>query len=495
MPVSFNTIPSNAAASAVLIESENVRRNASPRILPQKVLLVGTFNAGFTPTIGAVKRISTLNEARALYGRGSLLACMAESFFNNNLATEVYTLPLAEADGSDAATGTITVNSAVSASGMYLLYIAGHLLTVKVSKGDTAEAVATAIKNAIDAAADLPVSAAVASDVVTVTAKFKGTAGNINIALDLAEGDADKEPTGGSLTIVQPAGGAGDPSLTTALSSLGDSFYTYIVTPWGDSTALGYLADIGDIRAGYAVKRPFIGLAGFNGTKADYKTLIASLNSPWICSMPVFDSPSPGYEIASATAGRMSLSNDAEPGRPCKTLTLTGIKAGAGENLVYAEKDEIVKAGGSYTVITENAAVRLGDCITTYKRNTQGVEDAATSYRYVSTISKLQAKIYSLDSLFLSEPFDRAVIIDNASTSPLAFALSPNAVKGFLIKLIDEVWVPRAWTKDRDAVVAGIVCEIDQNNPARMNVEIPDVMTSELAIIAGRYTWGFSSAA
>lgn len=495
MAISFNTIPSNTAASAVLIESENVRRNASVRILPQKVLLVGTFNSGYTPTIGTVKRISTLNSARALFGRGSLLSCMAESFFNNNLATEVYCLPLAEADGSVAATGTITVNSAVTTAGMYSLYIAGHLLNVKASKGDTAEDIALAIKNAINAAADLPVSATVSDEVVTLTAKFKGSAGNINVAQNLADGDADKSPVGGSLTIVPLTGGTGDPSLASALASLGDAFYTFIVTPWGDSTALGNLADVGNTRAGYAVKRPFVGLSGFNGSKADYLTLVTALNSPWLCVMPVFNSPTPGYEIASATAGRMSLSNDAEPGRPCKTLTLTGVKAGSGENLIYAEKDEFVKAGGSYTVITENAAVQLGDCITTYTTNSQGVEDADTSYRYVSTICKLQAKIYSLDSLFLSSPFDRAVIVDNATTSPLAFALSPNAVKGFLIKLIDEVWVPMAWTKDRDAVVAGLVVEINKANPARMDVEIPDVMTSELAIIAGRYTWGFSSAA
>ena len=111
MSISFNTVPANAAASAVFIESENVASSSGNKTIPQKVLLAGTFNAAFKPEPGVVKQIVTLNQARSLYGRGSLLASMAEAFFTNNSGTELYALPLSDADGT-AASGTISVQDA-----------------------------------------------------------------------------------------------------------------------------------------------------------------------------------------------------------------------------------------------------------------------------------------------------------------------------------------------------------------------------------------------
>ena len=168
------------------------------------------------------------------------------------------------------------------------------------------------------------------------------------------------------------------------------------------------------------------------------------------------------------------------------------------QTLYVCDADKPSPAGYQKAVelmgVEKSRAVVLGDLVTTYKKNSLDVEDAATSFRYVSTINKMQAKIYSLDNLFLSSPFDRAVIIDDESSSPLEFALSPKAVKGFVIKLIDEVWMPNAWSKNRDQIVRNLKCCINANNPARIDVEIPDIMTSELAIVAGKYSWGFSSA-
>lgn len=505
MSISFNTVPANAAASAVFIESENVASSSGNKTIPQKVLLVGTFNAAFKPEPGVVKQIVTLNQARSLYGRGSLIASMAEAFFTNNSGTELYALPLSDADGT-AASGTISVQDAVTKSGTLSLYIAGHQVKVSASKGMSASELAAAIQKAVAANQDLPVTAVLEENpakkgetapeptTVKLTAKFKGSAGNFSIARDIVDGDESLEPSGCTVTVSGMAGGSGCPDVAKALSVLRDTFYTLIVLPWNDLDSLRSAASAGDTRASASVKKPVVTIAGFNGSYDADMALVSSLNSPWVSVIPVIASPSPCYEIAAAAAGKIAQSNDAEPGRPCKTLQLAGIRAGAGDNLLYAEKDALVKAGGSYTTRSVGGAVVLGDLVTTYKKNSLDVEDAATSFRYVSTINKMQAKIYSLDNLFLSSPFDRAVIIDDESSSPLEFALSPKAVKGFVIKLIDEVWMPNAWSKNRDQIVRNLKCCINANNPARMDVEIPDIMTSELAIVAGKYSWGFSSA-
>ena len=124
-----------------------------------------------------------------------------------------------------------------------------------------------------------------------------------------------------------------------------------------------------------------------------------------------------------------------------------------------------------------------------------GASDAATSWRYLTTILKLQAKVYSLDQLCSGEPFSRAIIVGDADKTSKRYAISPKTAKAYAIKLIDDLWIPQAWSKNRDTIVAGIVAEIDSGNPARINLLIPDVMSAELAIMAVKYEWGFSSAA
>src|SRR3546814_3740184 len=95
-----------------------------------------------------------------------------------NDTTETWAFPLADLPAGTAATGTLTVTGAATASGTIVLYIGGQRITVGVTSGDAAAAVATAIVAAITAAADLPVAAVALLGVVTLTAKHKGVAGN-----------------------------------------------------------------------------------------------------------------------------------------------------------------------------------------------------------------------------------------------------------------------------------------------------------------------------
>ncbi len=73
------------------------------------------------------------------------------------------------------------------------------------------------------------------------------------------------------------------------------------------------------------------------------------------------------------------------------------------------------------------------------------------------------------------------------------YAIRPKTVKAYAIKLIDELWIPRALTKNRDAVVAGIVSEIDSGNPNRINIQVPDDLAAGLKIIAAKLSWSFTA--
>jgi phage tail sheath gpL-like len=495
----FSLVPAGAAASQVFIEQENVRRSLASFVIPEKVLALGQYNTGFTPTVDVPQLIISEADAWARYGRGSLLSIMYKRHIDNAPGIPFYALPLADAGAGVKAVGSILVSSAVTVAGVKAIFIGGHKISVAAPVG-TAAALATLINAAINANLDLPVVATLDTATVTVTARHKGTYGNgIKIEVDLDDGDLLAEPTGGSLTITQigvGTAGATDPAdIATALAALGDTWYTLIAYPWNDSVNVGLLETAGVARVDPGVKRPFAGIVGYADTLANYTTWLASRNSPWTTSIPVESASSPVFEIAAAAAAVIAGSASADPARPAKTLALIGIRGGVLANWTGTQKDAIVTAGGGWTRRDTSGVVSLGDCITTYTTSTGGSEDAATSWRYLTTILKMQAKIYSLDQLFTGEPFTRAIIISDTQVTNKAYAISPKTAKAYVIKLVDDLWIPSGWSKDRDIIVAGIVAEINSVNPARIDVLVPDVMSAELAIIAVKYEWGFSSAA
>src|SRR3546814_893198 len=111
------------------------------------------------------------------------------------------------------------------------------LITVGVTSGDAAAAVATAIVAAITAAADLPVAAVALLGVVTLTAKHKGVAGNdIDVRLNFYQGE--QLPAGVAVAIVAMSGGTGNPDVAAVFTAIGDAQYTTIVLPYTDTANL-----------------------------------------------------------------------------------------------------------------------------------------------------------------------------------------------------------------------------------------------------------------
>jgi phage tail sheath gpL-like len=172
-------------------------------------------------------------------------------------------------------------------------------------------------------------------------------------------------------------------------------------------------------------------------------------------------------------------------------MTLPGIKPGAVAPWTYAQRNAVVAAGGCATFIDASGVVRIKDMVTTYVTNPLGAVD--DSWRKTETVTNYQAKVYSLDQLFMSSPFDQGKIVDDDAVTGQSYAIRPKTVKAYLIDLIDSLWIPQAWSKERDAIVAGIVVEINAMNPGRMDVLIPDVTVTGLRIMAIKYQWSFAA--
>ena len=113
----------------------------------------------------------------------------------------------------------------------------------------TANAIATAIKTALNTAAPaLPVVAASPSsgnananaNAVTLTCRWGGTTGN-QIDLHHSYRQEDALPSGVSLALTAFSGGATDPDLSTALAALGDTQYHSLALPYNANAAVSAL--------------------------------------------------------------------------------------------------------------------------------------------------------------------------------------------------------------------------------------------------------------
>lgn len=493
MSISFSAVPSNAIASGVFIEQE-YKRSGPPGPIPQRIALLGQYNSGKSPTNNQALAITSADEAANYFGRGSMLHLMARKLFAGIGAgtVDVDAIPLASGVGSS--TGTITVVGPSVLAGTMAFYIAGERVIVAVTAAMAQNDIATAIAAAINANLGLPVTAAANTNVVTLTARWVGLSANqISVRQDIQAGDASAEPTGLTVTIVAMSGGTADPDITTALANFGGTWYTWVVCPYNADDSLDILEAAGVARIDPGVKRPFAGVVGYNDTRANFLTWLSSRNSPWTTAVPVDSSPNHPAEIAAAAVGSCALSAQSEPARPFRTLALPGIRAGAVAEWTYAQRNAVEASGGSSTYTDAGGIVRIHDLVTTYVTNALGAVDE--SWRFTVTITNVQAKIYSLDQLFLSAPFDRAVVVDDDAVTGKAFAVSPKRVKAYIIDLIDRQWIPEAWSKERDTIVAGIVCEINQANPGRIDVLVPDIIAVGLRIMAVKYQWSFAAAA
>ena len=144
---------------------------------------------------------------------------------------------------SVAATGTIVITDIASDAGTIHLYIAGDHIPVNIATTDSMDQIATAIGDAVNANFDLPVTATVATDTVTLTALWGGVSGNeINVSMNYygtIGGEITPHDLGITLTVGGLlSGGVGVPDFTAALSHLGETPFEYIAMPYTDSNSL-----------------------------------------------------------------------------------------------------------------------------------------------------------------------------------------------------------------------------------------------------------------
>lgn len=263
-------------------------------------------------------------------------------------------------------------------------------------------------------------SASGINDRVTLTANNAGTLGNsIRIETKMYPDDGELADT--LLTITQLTGGAGDPSISTAIANMGDDQWDWIVMPYCQHALLNEIEAWLDARWGPMSQMYGHCISAMNGSHGAVQAFTSTRNSWHTSIMPSYRAPHPTYLWAAAVGARAAehLQEAPELSRPLQTIELIGILPPklVADQWSTVQRQSMYYAGASgYRV--QSGEVQIDRLITTYQKNQWGQPDQ--SWLDINTIAQL---VYGLRSMmaYMTQTYPRAALVD----------ANPNNIQGF----------------------------------------------------------------
>jgi phage tail sheath gpL-like len=481
MPISFNIIPANLRTPGQFIEFDNTRAVQGVADLPKKLLIIAQRLAAGTVLAGIATRVLNGDQAGSFFGRGSYAHAMAAAAKAANKYSEIYVCALDDVGGGTLATATLTVTGPATANGTLYLYIGGRRIQVSILSGDIANSIATKINTAIAAFDDLPCTSGVATNVVTLTARHKGTvAHGIDVRFNYQQGEVN--PAGVSVAIVAFAGGTTDPDVQAALTAIGATHYTTIASGLADSTNLGKLETELLNRWGPDDQNEGHCFAAVPGTVAGMQALGNARNSPFSTLFGGGKSPTPPWVIAAVVAAVDDAESD--PARPRQNLVLPGVLPPAeADRPIRSERNTLLQDGVSTFRVDAGGSMLIDRLITTYQTNAFAVPD--TSYLDVTTMRTLATLRLQVRAR-IAQRFPRHKLAnDGTNFDPGQAIVTPSVIKSELLTLFRQ-WEGAGLVENFEQYLEDLIVERDANDPNRVNARMsPDLMNSFI-VFAGQ---------
>ncbi len=485
MTVPFSNIPMNLRVPLFYAEVDNSQANSGAQT--QRTLIIGQVLASGSAVVGVPVLGQGVTDAQAKGGQGSMLALMTAAYVAADQFGEVWFLPLADADGSVAAKGSVLIAGTPTTTGVVSLYIAGQLISLTVTTGETPADIATALAKLINASGNLPVSAVATAATVALAAKNQGIAGNeIDLRLNYrGTPSGEAVPTGLQLTLTALTGGATNPVMDTALASLGDELFDFIVCPYTDTASLDALKALLNDKTGrwsYASQVYGHVFAAQRGTLATLATAGNTRNNQHESVMGFYDSPSPAWIWAADVAGTAAVALRADPGRPLQTLTLSTVLAPPSPSqFILGERNTLLWDGISTFMVGSDGTVAIENLITTYQKNSFGVAD--DSYLQVETLFLLMFVLRAQRALVTSK-YSRVKLAANGTRfAPGSAVVTPIVIRSDLIAQYREMEF-NGYVQDADGFAKALIVERNSANPNRVDVLWPGTLINQLRIFA-----------
>lgn len=481
--IDFNAIPLDLRVPGQYAEIDSSRARKGLPVRTPRVLLIGQkLAAGSAPAL-TLTRVWSPAGAVASFGARSMLAQMAAAFIKANTSAEVWAMPQADDGAATAATKTVTYTGPASAAGTAVLYIGGRRVTAAVANEATATQIATAMVAAITAAPDMPVTAANAAGVVTLTARHAGAAGQ-GIDVRTAYYQEDALPAGVTAAVADAVSGATDPVAATALAALGDEAFDIIVMA---STTTANLAALeAELASRWGPSRMLDGLAilAARGTQGALSTLGDARNSPYVACIGAKAAPNLTWEWAATLAGVVAHHGFIDPGRPFQTLVLPGLlPPRTADRFTGVERELLLRDGISTWKVDPAGQVVVERVITQYQRD--GAGNADTAYLDLNTLLLLSYIRWSLRLRFATKFPRHKLADDGVPTAPGSAVVTPRVARAELIAWARDLEAA-GYIENIDAFKAALVVERDGSDPNRLNALIPPDLINQLVVFAAK---------
>ena len=408
--------------------------------------------------------VETAAEVAERYGAGSQAHLMADAAIKAYANAALSIITLADNSAGVAAAGKITITGNATTQGVLRVGIGNaDVLMVAVAAGDSADTVGKAVKAAIAAQPGLPVSAAEAAGVVTITAKNKGTEGN---AIRLL---AACTAAGISTTVTAMAGGDANPDIQPALTAVIADGHDIIACGISDEANLIKLRAHLEKVGAPTEKRWAIGVYGHSGTLATATTLAGKLNNGFMLCAWYRGTPSLPCELAAAFASVMASEED--PARPLNTLALEGIGLCDSKDKTMRTEQENALYNGVAPVETspDGSRAQIVRAITTYTKTANGTADESlldvTTVRTLIYVSKACIQRVALR-------FPREKLSDK----------TPARVRSELIDVLmrcEELEI----LEQVEANLPNLIVERDKQNVNMLDVRIPSDVVNGLHVV------------
>lgn len=486
MSIQYHEIPANNLVPIFATEFDNSLASKSGP-MPWKNLIIGQAKAG-APS--ALTKINTAEEAAAVYGSGSQIHLMVKAFRKNAKYMDLYVIGLQPESEAESAEATLTVSGPATESAPLYLTIGGQAVTVSVANGKTAAEIAASIVAKIASLPDLPVEAEAESNVVTVTAKDKGAAGNdIGIFLNFNQGE--KTPAGVSIAEFASAdrvylsGGVGDAEFSDANvgNLIAGTWFNAIAIAKGDNTTTGnvaYIKDLLDERWTAMVQQTGVLFYSVNGDKSAQVTAGEARNSQVLCIPGLPKSPSIPCEIAAGAMGVVAMTALNDPAVPLANWPIAGIVAPKlSDRLDLNGKNDMLRAGVALLDAGEDGTVYLKRTVTTYKRNAANVAD--TSYQQLEKIFTLSFLRWDWNA-YLGGKYPHAKLADDGNEyGPGQVVMTPKLGKAEILTRY-KYWMDKGLVQNFEEFKANVVVERDPDDSTALNFLIPADLIDQLLI-------------
>jgi phage tail sheath gpL-like len=485
MTVPFSNIPANVRVPLFYAEVDNSQAGYFSQTV--RTLLIGQKLAAGTGVANVPQLVSRTDQAKDLFGVGSMLARMHEIYRLGDSFGELWCIALDDPGAGVAATGSFAITGTATKAGTVSAYIGEDRVQVAVAASDAAATVATALAAAINADVDLPVTAAAATGTVTLTAKHKGALGN-DILLQtnyLGAQGGEVTPAGLTIAVTAMSGGTAAPSLTAAIAAMGDDEYDFIIQPYADTTNLDlFRTTMNDTTGRWSWNRQIYGhmYTALRGTFSALQTAGAVRNDQHATIAGVSTlMPNPVWEYAAAYGARNAVFIAADPARPTQTGELTGILPAPASNRFIQTERQTLLSSGIATSYVSGGVVRIERAITTYQKNAWNQPDP--SYLDSETMHQLAAIIRRLRSVTTTKYPRHKLADDGTSFGAGAAIVTPSVIRGELASeyaaMEDEGLVENA-----KAFADNLIVERNADDPNRLDVLFPPDLVNQLRVFA-----------